>query len=151
MSETSHTDTPATPWHLWVTGIVALLWSAMGAMDYVMTQTENEWWMAQGEFTDQQLEFFYGFPAWVVAVWAIGVCGGVLGAVLLLLRKRVAVPVFLVSWVAMVVTTFQNYVLSNALEVFGSTGELIFMAVIFLVALGLVFYARAMSRRGVLR
>ena len=149
MSETSNTDTPATPWHLWVIAIVALLWSAGGALDYVMTQTKNEEYMSM--FTDEQRAFAYGFPAWVVAFWAISVWGGVLGAVLLLLRKRAAFPVFLVSWVAMVITTFQIYVLSNALEVFGSTGELIFNAVIFLVALALVFYARAMSRRGVLR
>ncbi len=31
----------ATPRDLWVIGIVGLLWSAMGAVDYVMTQTGN--------------------------------------------------------------------------------------------------------------
>ena len=25
-----------TPWHVWVVGIVALLWSSVGAMDYLM-------------------------------------------------------------------------------------------------------------------
>ena len=59
------------PWHLWAVGIVGLLWSGMGAFDYLMTQTENESYMAQ--FSPEQLEFFYGFPTWTVAFWAIAV------------------------------------------------------------------------------
>jgi len=136
-----------TPMHLWIVGVVAVLWNAVGAYDYVMTQTQNESYMAA--FTPEQLDFFYAFPSWVIAAWAIAVWGSVLGSILLLMRKSAAVPVFIVSFVAMVITTFQNYVLSNALEVIG-TGGLVFSAVIFLVALALVFYARAMQGRGVL-
>ncbi|MFV2067304.1 MAG: hypothetical protein ACC645_10020 [Pirellulales bacterium] len=147
---TAQPDTGAqgTPRHLWVVGIIALLWNAIGAMDYVMTQTRNEAYMSQ--FTPEQLEFYYGFPGWVVAAWAIAVWGGVLGAVLLLLRKRLAVPVFLASLVAMVITTVQNYVLSNGLEVVGDAFAVAFSALIFVVAVALYVYARAMQKRGTL-
>ena len=67
MSETNETEVERTPWHLWVIGVVALLWNAMGALDYVMTQTRNEEYMSN--FTPEQLSFFYGFPAWVDAAW----------------------------------------------------------------------------------
>lgn len=136
------------PWHLWVVGIVALLWNAVGALDYVMTQTRNEQYMAG--FTAEQLAFFYGLPAWTVAAWAIGVWGGVLGSLLLLLRKSLAVWVFLASLVGVVLTTFQNYVLSNGLEVMGGPGAVVFTAVIFVVAVALYVYARAMATRRVL-
>ena len=148
MTETPDMSAQETPRHLWVVGIIAFLWNAMGAMDYIMTQTRNEAYMSQ--FTPEQLEFFYGFPSWVVAAWAIAVWGGVLGAVLLLLRKRLAVPVFLASLVAMVITTIQNYVLSNGIEVVGDPFALIFSAVIFLVAVALFLYAREMQKRGTL-
>ena len=46
MSESSETDIEPTPWHLWAVGVVALLWNAMGALDYVMTQTRNEDYMS---------------------------------------------------------------------------------------------------------
>lgn len=148
MTETPDTRVQGTPRHLWVVGIIALLWNAMGAMDYIMTQTRNEAYMSQ--FSPEQLEFFYGFPGWAVAAWAIAVWGGVLGAVLLLLRKRFAVPVFLASLVGMVITSFQNYVLSNGMEVVGDAFVLAFTVVIFVVAVALYFYARAMQKRGVL-
>jgi hypothetical protein len=136
------------PWHLWVVGIAALLWNAVGALDYVMTQTRNAQYMAG--FTPEQLEFFYGIPAWTVAAWAIGVWGGVLGSLLLLLRKSLAEWVFLASLAGVVLTTFRNYVLSNGLEVMGGPGAAVVTAVIFLVAVGLYLYARAMRTRGAL-
>lgn len=146
------TSTPSagparTPWHLWLIGVLALLWNAGGAFDYLMTQTENEAYMSQ--FSPEQLDYFYGFPSWLVAFWAIAVWGSVLGSILLLLRKRAAAPVFLVSFLAMVVNSFHNFVLSDGLEMMG-TGGAIFSAFIFLFALGLWLYARAMAERGVL-
>jgi ribose/xylose/arabinose/galactoside ABC-type transport system permease subunit len=137
-----------TPRHLWVVGIIALLWNAIGAFDYLMTQTRNPSYMSA--FPPEQLAWFYGLPAWVVAAWATAVWGGVLGSLLLLLRKRLAVPVFLVSLVAMVITTFQNWVLANAAEIFPDAFSRVFTALIFAIAVGLFFYARAMSKRGVL-
>ena len=135
-------------WVFWLVAGVALLWNAMGAMDYVMTQTRNASYMSA--FTPEQLAFFYGLPAWAVAAWAIGVCGGVLGALLLLLRKRSAVWAFLVSLIAMVITALQNYALSNGMEVMGDAFSLLFTAAIFLGAIALLVYARAMQKRGVL-
>ena len=146
MSEDAAT-TPRTPWHLWVVGILGFLWDSMGAFDYLMTQTQNESYMS--EFTPEQLEFFYNFPTWVVAFWAIAVWGGVLGTLLLLLRKRFAVPVLLTSFLAMVVTAIHNFLLSNGLEIMGGVGAL-FSVLIFVFALGLWLYARAMAQRGVL-
>lgn len=148
MSESQTASSGRTPWHLWVVGIFAVLWNAMGAFDYLMTQTQNEGYMAQ--FTPEQLEYFYGFPAWVVAFWAIAVWGGVLGAVLLLLRKRLAAGVFLVSFLSMVVTTVYNFGLSNGLEVMGDPFALFFSGLIFVFALLLYLYARAMTNRGIL-
>ena len=137
----------AAPKHLWIIGIITLLWNMMGAFDYLMTQTENESYMAQ--FEQAQLDYFYGFPAWLVVFWALAVWGSVLGSILLLLRKRLAVPVFMGSFAAMVITAIYNYGFSNGMEVMGSTG-LLFTVVIFFVALGLWLYSRAMQVRGVL-
>lgn len=135
-------------WHIWLIGGVALLWNAVGAMDYVMTQTRNVAYM--DAFTPEQLAFFYGFPSWVIASWAIGVWGGVLGSLLLLLRRRAAVWAFFASLVGMVITAFQNYMLSNGMEVMGDAFSLAFTGAIFLIALALLLYARAMHKRGLL-
>ena len=148
MTEEMSTVRTQTPWHLWLVGILALLWNAVGAFDYLMTQTQNAGYMSQ--FTPEQLEFFYGLPTWVVASWALAVWGGVLGTILLLLRKKLAVGVFLVSFLCMMITSIHNYLLSNGLEVMGDPFSMVFSALIFVFALCLFLYARAMAQRGVL-
>ena len=137
-----------TPWHLWVVGGLSLVWNAFGAFDYLMTQTQNEAYMAA--FTPEQLAFFYGVPWWLTAAWAIAVWGSVAGSVLLLLRKAIAVPVFVVSLACMVLTSFHNFVLTNGAEVMGGMGPIIFSAVIFVVAVLLVVYSRKQRSAGVL-
>ena len=139
----------AAPWHLWLVGALALIWNGIGAFDYVMTETRNAAYMIS--FTPEQRAYFYGFPMWVIATWALSVWGGVLGAVALLLRKRWAVPVFGVSLVTMVLTTFHNFVLTNGIAIMGGTGGLVFSAVIFVIAVALLVYARSLARAGVLR
>lgn len=148
MSEIHETGVAPTTWHFWAVGVFALLWSAMGAFDYVMTQTGNEAYLS--EFTPEQLAFYTSFPIWVNAAWATAVWGGVLGALLLLARRRHAAWTFLVSLIAIVITTFQNYVLSNGMEVVGDAFSLGFTAVIFLLALAFYLYAREMQKRQVL-
>ena len=140
-------DTEATPKHLWIIGIITLLWNMMGAYDYLMTQTRSEAYMAQ--FEPAQLEYFFNFPTWLVFFWALAVWSSILGSILLLMRKRLAVPVFMVSLGSMVITAIYNFGFSAGMEMMGVTG-LVFTLVIFCVALGLLLYSRAMRMRGVL-
>jgi hypothetical protein len=137
-----------TPWHLWVVGVVSLLWNSVGAFDFVMTQTKNAAYMSG--FTPAQREYYYGFPFWVVAAWGIAVWGGVLGSLLLLLRKCLAVLLFLSSVISMVLTDIYMFVLSGGREVMGGVGPLVFSAVIFVVGVLLLAYACSMRKRGVL-
>ena len=136
------------PWHLWVVGVVGLLWGAMGAFDYMMTQTHNEQYLA--EFTPEQLAFFTGFPGWIVTTWAIAVWGGVLGVILLLMRNRLAALVLLVSFLAMLITAIHNFGFANGYEIMGMFGA-VFSAVIFFVSLFLAMYSRALAHSGVLK
>ena len=141
-------QSPKTPWHLWAVGVISLLWNSVGAMDFVMTQTKNKAYMSG--FTPAQLDFYYGFPLWVVAAWGIAVWGSVLGSLLLLLRRRMAVHLFVASVICMVVTDIHNFALSNGLKIMGGAGTLVFSAVIFVIGVLLLVYARSMCKRGVL-
>jgi hypothetical protein len=136
------------PWHIWVVGVVSLLWNSVGAFDFVMTQAKNKAYMSG--FTSAQLDFYYGFPIWVVAAWGIAVWGGVLGSLLLLLRKRQAVHLFLSSSICMVLANIHNFAVANGLKLMGGAAALIFSAVIFVIGVLLLVYARSMGKRSVL-
>lgn len=139
--------TVKTPVHLWIVGILSLVWNAFGAFDYTATQYRLDFYMSN--FTPEQLDYFYSFPAWVEAAWAVGVWGALLGSVFLLLRKSWAVWLFGASILGLAVSTVYNFVLSDGMEMMGEEA-LIMTAVIWVVALLLFFYASAMAKRGIL-
>ena len=147
---TDTTQSAKTPWHVWVVGAVSLLWNAMGAMDFTLTEMRSEAYLKA--LTPEQLAYFHGFPVWVVITWGLATWGGVVGSVLLLLRCRLALPVNLAVIIGMAFTFGYNYVLTDGLKVMGGgVGSLVFTAVIVVVGVLLLVYARAMRRRGVLR
>ncbi|MEJ2384969.1 MAG: hypothetical protein P8Y54_11315 [Xanthomonadales bacterium] len=137
----------STPWHLWVIGIIALLWNAVGAFDYLATELQYEAYMSA--FSQEQLDYFYGLPTWVVACWAVGVWGALLGSFALLLRKAWAVWLFGASILGMAGTTIHNFVLTDGAAVMGE-GATTFSIVIWVIALFLYFYSAAMAKRRVL-
>lgn len=136
------------PLHLWIVGVVAVLWNAMGAFDFTATQFQLSFYMDQ--FTEEQLAYFYAFPLWINAAWAVAVFGALIGSAGLLLRKAWALWLFVFSLVAMLITMFYTLVLTDGIAIMGTAGA-IFSLVIVVVAILLVFYTRAMISRRVLR
>lgn len=138
------------PIHLWIIGVVTLLWNSGGIFDFVMINSRNAGYISK--LTPDQLAYFTSFPAWMTVVWGIASFGALLGSLLLLMRSRHAVLVFTLSFLGMIVTLFYGYILSGSsrIEMMGLIAA-IFTAVIVLVGLLLVLYSRAMRQRGVLR
>ena len=138
-----------TPAHVWIVGVLATLWNAFGAFDYVMTQTNNETYLSQ--FTAEERAFFDSFPAWMEAFWALGVWGALIGSLLLLVRSRYAVHAFGISLVGIVVGMGYQYLAMEAPESMMSGAMAFVPWVILVVGIALLVYARKQAARGVLR
>jgi len=147
-TETAGANPVRTPIHLWVVGVISLVWNFGGVFDYLATQLELDVYLSQ--FTPEQIAYYQSFPAWGVAGWAFGVWGAFAGSILLLSRCRWAVCAFGLSILGMVVSTICSFGFSNGLEMMGP-GAAVFMAVIWIIAIGLFLYALTMKQRGVLR
>lgn len=142
-----------TPVHLWIIGVLGLLWNSIGGYDYLMTRTRNVDYAREMMPTvdpDAMFAWVDAFPIWAQFGWGLGVWGGLLGAVLLLARSRWAVPVFAASLIGAVLGL--GYQIVAAPPLAGAAGPMndIMPFVIILIALGLFLYARAMQKRGVL-
>ena len=89
------TTTVKPPTWFWVVSVIALLWNLMGVYNYLY-QAFNQ--VAILESLDQaQREVFEGTPAWATAAFALAVFTGLIGSIGLLLRKKWAKPLFVVS------------------------------------------------------
>jgi hypothetical protein len=145
MATTAQARTPA---HLWIVGILSLLWACFGCLDYTMTNLKNAAWMAQ--MTPDQIAFMDSLPSWLTAFWALGVWGALLASILLLMRKRYAVLAYGISLIGAVVGLGYQMVIAT-MPASMKAGMMGMMPIfIILVALGLFLYARAMEKKGVL-
>jgi hypothetical protein len=89
-------------------------------------------------------------PIWMTGVWTIGVWGAMLGSVLILLRNKLAFPVFAVSLAAFLVSLIYTYVLTDGGQIMG-TAMAITSVVITALLLFFTWYSRVMAKRHVLR
>jgi len=139
--------TSKTPWHIWVVGILSLLWNAGGAMDFTLTKLQNTAYLSQ--FTPEQLEYFTSFPISVQISWGVAVWSAVAGSVLLLLRNRLAVTMFLIGVAAFIVTAVHNFLLADVKmhEITGD-GAVYFSVAIFVVAALLYLYSKSQRTKG---
>jgi hypothetical protein len=139
-----------TPWHIWLVGVIAVLFNSVGVFDFVMTALQGAKYLASAGMTPDQIAHYQQLPSWMMVVWAVGVIGAFLASMLLLLRRKQALLVFIVSLAALLVSLLYTYVLTNGGAVMGRQ-----MAITSAVIAGLLvffsWYARAMAQRGVLR
>jgi len=148
MSDSELPQNKKTPWHLWIIGVLATLWNSIGVMDFTMTVTRNEAYMSS--FTEAQLAYYYSFPIGIYLLWGLAVLSALMGSLLLLLRQKLACRLFGVSLVSLVITTGYNYGYADAFERGGGLPGLLFSVIIFMIAVLLVIYARAMKKKGLL-
>ena len=151
MSEAQRTTSAAgggRPWHLWLIGIIGGLWSLMGVLSFMLTQMNVEAVMSR--FPPQQRAYFESFRWWTVAFWAIDVFGGVIGCLLLLLKNRLAFHLLLASVIGAIVFNLGGLFLLGGMEVMRETGGLGLTVLPVAFAALLAYYARAVSRKGVL-
>lgn len=146
-------DTTAkAPWHLWLVGVVSLLWNGYGGYDFVMSMTQGEtYWRASG-MTQAMIDYYNAMPTWMYAPWVAGVWGAVLGSILLLLRSRWAVWAFALSLLGAIISLLYGLVIDKAPAPPPEMAAMTWMPyVIAVIALALAWYAWTMRKKGVLR
>ena len=136
------------PVHLWIVGVLSLLWNAYGCFDYLMKQTRNAGYLAS--LSAEQAAVITQMPVWVDVAWAIGVWAGLLGSALLLLRKRWATHAFRLSLLGAAIGTAYQVRALPATYV-ATTTEWVLTIAILMVCVVLLIYARWQTARGVLR
>jgi len=85
----------------WMIAAAGLVWNLLGCLNYV-TQSNPE---TVAQMPEVYQVIIAGRPAWATGGFAIGVFGGAVGCILLLLRRRVALPVFILSLAGIIVTS----------------------------------------------
>jgi len=123
----------------WIIAIIAFIWNSMGVMAYLGQAFMTE--EVKAALPAVEREMHENRPAWATAAFAIAVFGGFLGSLALLLRKKVAKLLFLVSLIGIFIQMIYNFVISNSLEVYGP-GGLVMPAMIIVIGIFLYLYSK---------
>ncbi|WP_281543207.1 hypothetical protein [Maribacter aestuarii] len=130
------------PAWFWVVSVLALLWNLSGVVAYLaqafMTPEDI------GKMPEAERLLIESQPVWVTGAFALAVWGGALGSVALLLRKKWAVPILIISLVGILGQMSYAFFMSNSFEVYGP-GAMVMPIVVIVIGIALVFFARKAS------
>ncbi|MFL0352560.1 hypothetical protein [Xanthomarina sp. GH4-25] len=108
------------PLWFWIVGVVALIWNLMGVMAYIGQAYMTDADLASLPEAEQAL--YANYPAWATAAFAIAVFGGSIASIALLLRKKLAKTLYVISLLGIVVQMIYNFFISEAMDVYGPGG-----------------------------
>ena len=123
----------------WIIATIAFIWNIMGVMAYLEQAFMTD--EIKAMLPEVEREMYENSPAWATAAFAFAVFGGFLGALALLLRKKVAKLLFLVSLIGILIQMIYNFIISNSLEVYGP-GGMIMPAMIIVIGVFLYLYSK---------
>lgn len=132
------------PRRFWVITSIMLVWNLIGVVAFMVDFTMSAEALAQ--MPAEQRALYENVPAWATAAYAIAVICGTLGCVALLFKKSIAVPLFIASFVAVLVQMGYAFLGSNILEVMGP-GSLAMPAVITVVAAFLIWFSMSAKKQ----
>ena len=136
------------PAWLRATAALGILWNSYGVYQFASSWTQTPDSLMAAGMTAAQAEVYLGLPPWMGVVFAIGVFGGLLGSLALAARRAIAGPVFSVSlagYVCLFAGDVWFGVFKNIPAQFG------ILALVLMVAVGLLGATRAAAARGLLR
>ncbi len=136
------------PLWFWIVGVLMLLWNGIGVMAYVAEATMSAETLRA--LPEGQRALLLSRPAWATAAYAVAVFGGVAGCLLLLIRRRLAIPVLVLSLLGVLVQLGHAFGIAGALPVLGPAGAVL-PALVLASALFLVWFARRARMKGWLR
>ena len=85
----------------WIISSMALVWNLMGVFNYLTQAFMTDAVLASLP-KDQQL-MYQDVPAWATAAFATAVFSGTFGALLLLLKKKIASTFFIISFIGIII------------------------------------------------
>jgi len=128
-----------------VVAVLALLWNLLGCFAFASDLKLSPDDVAKLSAAQQTL--YAARAGWAVAATAIAVLGGALGCIGLLMRRKWALPVLVLSLIGIVVQDFGLFVLVDGATLAGPVA-VVMQAIVLAVGIALVWLARKGIARG---
>ena len=128
--------------------LAAIAWNAFGCFQWAETLRSTYEALLRMGLDHDAATTLAGLPVWMDVAFGVGVIGGLAGSVLLLARRRLALPVFVASLIGYCVL-FVGDVTEGVFAALGAS-QVVVLTFVVAIAIGLVAHSRALARRGFL-
>ncbi|MBC3764437.1 hypothetical protein [Neptunicella marina] len=128
---------------------IALVWNLLGLMSFVahlMTSTE----MLDATMPANEAALFKDYPMWATWSFGLAVISGSLGALALLLKKRLSLILFMLSFIAVIAQNYHAFVLVDSYAVYGA-GSLTMPVLVLVIGGYLIWLSVKGSKEGWLK
>jgi len=132
------------PIWFWAVAIIALLWNLFGLFNFYVSTFDQVTILAT--LNQEQRELFESMPMWATIAFGIATIGGTLASIGLLLRKKWAKQLFIISLIALVAQFVNWLFIQKAPEVFPNSYTMPITVTV--MGILLVLYTQYAMRKG---
>lgn len=132
------TDKSKLPMWFWVASVAGLLWNLLGVSAFFMQIFMSPETLA--EMPEAQRMALEANPIWFTIAYGVSVITGALGCIYMLKLNKLALLLFLISFVSVLVQMLYSFLLSEHIVDYGP-GELVMPMMIVFVSLLLISFA----------
>jgi len=125
-------------WSFWVICAVTLIWNGMGSVNFFMQMNPE----TLAKYPEAAKSLISTRPLWATTAFALAVFGGLVGDILLILRKAKVYYLFMASLLGVVVTNIHTIQASSDMNIW--VGSLMS----FVVSAFLIWYAKITKLKG---
>lgn len=141
----SETNTKIPTWY-WIVATILLLWNLMGIASFYFHVFITDEALALLPENEQAL--FGEYPMWTSIVFAIAVFGGALGTLGLLMKRKWAKPLLVLSLIAIVIQMSHSLFLTESMVVYGVAEAVTMPILVVLIAIYEILLANKAIRNG---
>lgn len=132
----------------WVIGIIMLIWYALGCFAYLLTSFITPEMLA--ELPDDQRSLMENIPAWVTAAFAIAVWIGLLASIIMLIRRKAAYQLYILSFLGVIVQMYYVFFMTNAMSIY-ETGDKVRTVLVIVIGAYMIYYTKMAKGKGWLK
>ena len=112
------------PTWFWIVSGIMLLWNliGLGIFGIMMSIIGNGEAMTAAKLNEAQQELINSTPSWVNIAFGVAVIFGVLACIALLMRRKFALPLFVISLLGVLVQNTYVFFMSNSVEIMEGVG-----------------------------
>lgn len=132
------------PMWFWAVGVVALLWNAVGVLAFLseINQTPE----ALAAMSEAHRNLYETRPSWAFLGFAAAVFGGLLGCIVLLMRRKFAIVLFIISLLGLIVQNYYSFGVAKVQEIYPEN-VMVLPAMVVVIAVFLLWFSRSATTK----